>query len=371
MPFPFVDRAGRGGRRGGPIHWALTALLRAAPYAAVLALALGLVVYSGANLSNAYPNPNQPFGWPGTANFENAVASVRAELVLAASLPAVIWGARTLRNLKPGDDGVGAFSRTVAVDMGLVWSAVLVGALIGKSEASATPDDALWGFVVAHGMLASSFYMIGLLVSVATRRGAVPVGAGVWLFFVAFYENLVRWHVFREAGYFALRVGDFPGWYYVAQALSPVAGYRAVLILWRKGFRDGLEHAVLDNAALPSWMTAGNFVLFVAALWIVLPFGLAAMGWGLRCRAAAVPRHRNQVAEPSLVGPMSAASQAGLADPDAYEAHVMARAKDRAAGNAPATRGQAAQPPRATHQNASSTSQTGWPESEGDGAGSR
>lgn len=316
------------------------------PFAALLAFALGGSLFAGANLSTAFPSEQKPFGWPGTATFDNAVAMVRPELLLAATVPAVLWGARTLGNLDPRRDGMRGFWTRIGIDMPFLWVGVLGGALIGKWAASKTPDDALLAFTVAHGLLATAFYLIGLAVSVAFRRNGLPVAVGAWGFFAYLFEDLVRWQTFRQAGYFELRLGHFPGWFYVAQALSPVAAYRGVLIMWREGFRDGLEHAVLDDAPLPAWMNAGNFVLLMLVLWVAVPLAYASLGWWTRAHW-----HERSGAAPVAASPATAT------------------ATGPGAGSAPATRAAAAPPPRATRRSGASTNGTAPPASGGGGAG--
>ncbi len=355
----------RQGFPNAPGRSASGAFRRSLPFAGVLAFALGVVLFSGANLWTAYPRAENPFGLPGTATFENAVAMVRMELVLAATIVSIVWGARTLASLEPARDSMAAWRRTVATDLFLLWTAIVVAAAIGKWTASETPDDAFLGFTVAHGLLASSFYAIGLAVAVLTRRWAVPAALATGISFVVIYENLVRWQVFRQAGYFALRAGDFPAWYYIAQALSPVAGYRAVLILWRPGFRDGLEHAVLDDAELPDWMTAGNFVLFMAILWVGVPLACAGFGWWLRSRKPL------RALDGGLATAMLAADQAGVGDPSDYAQRLKARATSRAADSGPATRGLGVRPRHASGQSAPSIADKSQAESEVGGAGSR
>jgi hypothetical protein len=260
------------------------AVRRAAPYAAILALGLGLAVALGANLANAYPSRTRPFGWPGASNFDGGVATVRPELVLAGSLPGLLWGLRS----RPRPEARPRCLPMVVVgwvaDIALVCAAVLVATLIGAWGASDTPADAFWGFFAAHALLALSFYCIGALAAAVVRRHALAAGLAAWVVFAVLLDGFVRWRLFRDAGYDNLAAGRFPSWFYVSEALSPVAGYRAVLILWRRGFRDAVEHAVLDHAALPDWVTASTFALAVAVLWVALPLGLAAVAWWLRIR---------------------------------------------------------------------------------------
>lgn len=346
------------------------ALGTALPFAAILAATVGAILFAGANLSTAFPSAQKPFGWPGTATFDNGVAMVRPELLLATSALAAVWGSMTLRRLEPRTDRMSAFWTHVAVDVPLMWAGVLAAALIGKNVASNTPDDAIWAFTTAHGMLATAFYLLGLAISVAFRRSrlAAPVTVGAWIGFVAIYENLVRWQTFRQAGYYALKAGDFPGWFYAAQALSPVAGYRGILILWRKGFRDGTEHAVLDNAVLPAWMTPMTFVGLMALLWVAVPLAYASIGWWTR-GAYATQR--------STAGPVPAADSSSPGATVAIGSFTStapaapAPATDGGLDNAPATDAMGARPARATRRNAASKAGTSSAASGAGDAGSR
>jgi hypothetical protein len=290
-----VDLAGwrDGAPRLGEHAW--RAWIGGLPFALVLALGLGAVLVVGAELSHAIPSAARPFGWPGPASLEAGVATMRPELVLAASLPALLWGLRTVGRLDPRVDRVDALAVRVAADALLLVAAVVLAGAIGAWGASAHTAHAFWGFVAAHAVLALCFYALGVLARALTRRHAVPLALGAWVWFVAVMEDLVQARVMREAGYHQLIAGQFPSWFYAAQALSPVSLYRGVLILWSKGFRDWTERAALDGAALPDWMTAGNFVLFALALWVALPLAIAGTLWWWRGRtrplatAAAAP----------------------------------------------------------------------------------
>lgn len=258
------------------------AAMHAIPYALLLALGLGAAAVVGANLANAFPSAARPFGWPGPASLDGGVATVRPELVLATSLPALLWGTRALSRLDARRHHLASLLGTLAAGVVLACAAVLAATLLAGWGVSATPADAFWGFWAAHTLLALAFYSIGAFVSVVARRHAAATGAACWVFFAVLLDDAVRWRLFRQQGYHELVAGHFPAWFYVAQALSPVSGYRAVLILWRRGFRDYTEHAALDHATLPPWMTAPNFALLVAGLWVALPLGAAILAWWLR-----------------------------------------------------------------------------------------
>ena len=270
---------------------------RALPYGLVLMLALGLAVSVGAHLSNAFPSEGRPFGWEGPARFENAVAMVRGDLVLAASLPALLLGARALRGLDPATHGAGRMPPAMLAHALVLATACFGAGAIGGMVAFKTPLAAYVAFSTAHALLALSFYSLAFLGAAFTRRHAVAVAAGVWLFFNAAYEGLVRTAVFRQAGYHALAAGQFPSWFYVAQALSPLSAYRGVLILWERGFMDYLEKTVLGDANLPAWMHPGSFAALTLALWVALPLGLAAGLWWWKARAHAAQAARCGVPE--------------------------------------------------------------------------
>lgn len=280
------------------------------PSALLLAVALGAVLWVGVNLSNAFPSAAKPFGWPGPAAFENGVAMVRPELLLAGSLPALWLGLRILapddRPTAPPAGTPGASPaiapeapagpatagqpsgpavpwRTagarLAVALGLAAVAVLLGAAYGRHAAAATPASAWRGFVVAHILLAWAWLAIGVLASALSRQGprAAALGLGAWLASTAVAEGAIKWRLFRTVGYDGLSAGQFPSWFYLAQAANPDACYRAVLILWRPGFRDWTEHAALDHAVMPGWMTASAFAWAMLGLWVILPLAGAAM----------------------------------------------------------------------------------------------
>ena len=260
---------------------------RALPYALVLALALGAVVSVGAHYSNAFPSQSRPFGWPGPAHFHNAVAMVRGDLVLAASVPALVLGARALSDRDPH---IQRAPRVLAAFLAhgiLLVTASFCAAAIGGIVAFKTPTNAFMAFSVAHALLALSFYSLAFLCSALFRRHALAAAALVWIAFNTVYESLVRTAVFRQVGGDALAAGQFPGWFYVAQALSPLSAYRGTLILWERGFMDYLEKAALGQAALPAWMNPGTFVALTLVLWVALPVGLALAAWAWRGRLAA------------------------------------------------------------------------------------
>ncbi|HEX2022099.1 MAG TPA: hypothetical protein VHH36_05255 [Candidatus Thermoplasmatota archaeon] len=257
-------------------------LTRALPYAIVLGVALGLVLVVGAHLSNAQPSEKRPFGWPGPASFENGVAMVRGDLLLAATIPALLLGARALDHRAPGVDGPMALARAASWHLLALGLGAVLAAAIGAWGASRTPFDAWMAFVVAHGLLAMSFYAIGFAWAATLRRHAVAAAVATWAFFVLLFENAIQWRVMREAGYNRLLAGDFPTWFYVAQALSPLSAYRGILILWRDGFRTYREQVALQYAQLPGWMNPGVFSAFMIALWIALPIGLALGAWRWR-----------------------------------------------------------------------------------------
>ncbi|MES2155020.1 MAG: hypothetical protein V4510_07780 [bacterium] len=285
----------------GKAEAALQALRRGWPFGALLAFGLGLTVVVGANLSNAQPYGARPWGWPGAASFENGVAYVRPELVLAVTLPCVVWGARALRRVPPG---LRPFAATAGVDLAVLGCATVVGTLLGAWGASSSPADALWAFAVAHGLLGATFYSIGLVAAAATRRWSLAAAATAWVGFVVLLDDGIKLQLFRQAGYANLVTGQFPSWFYLSQGLSPVAAYRALLIVWRPGFRDGLEHYVLDRAPMPGWVSPGNFAAAIVALWIAVPIALAAAIWWWRSR--------RDTTEVGLAAAMQEAHQMGV-----------------------------------------------------------
>lgn len=280
---------------------AIEEVRRAWPLALLLAVALGTMGVLGAHLSNAFPYEQQPFGWPGPSSFENGVAMVRPQLVLAASIPGLILGLRTLRPMAPGSHSLGCFVAAVIVDILLVWAAVALAGGIGVWGAREAKDGSYAAFTVAHALLALAFYSVGVLATSALPRHGAAVAGGVWVAFAAVYEQAVQLRLFREVGYHGLTSGQFPTWFFVAQALSPLAAYRAILILWQPGFMDYLERTVLADAPLPPWLTPPNLVAFMVALWVVLPLMVAAGVWTLRRRWARRFRTPDQAARPAVV----------------------------------------------------------------------
>ena len=266
-------------------------LLRAAPYAVVLAILLGAVVVTGANLSNAFPSEKAPYGWPGPSKFDNAVAMVRSDLVLAASLPALALGAMALRGRSPHDLRAGGLWQVALPHMGLLGAAAFVAGGIGAVGASKTAFASWLAFSTAHALLALAFYSLGFLWSALLREWALAGAVATWVFFLGVYEGVIRTILFRTAGYHDLAAGAFPTWFYVAQGFSPLAAYRGVLILWRRGFMDYLESNTIGVAELPGWINPGTFAALLVGLWVVLPLGVAALAWWWQGRdAAAAPR---------------------------------------------------------------------------------
>lgn len=271
-------------------------LLRGAPYALLLALALSTVLVIGVNLSNAFPSESRPFGWPGTSPLWNGVATVRSDLVVATTLPALVWGVAFLRDRDPRTQRPSALGLALGVNVLLLVLAVLVATGVGSLAASKVHARAFTAFLAAHALLALSFFSLAVLCAALATRWALPAAAGVWLLFHAAYENATRWAAFRSAGYHALANGDFPAWFYAAQAFSPLSAYRGVLILWERGFMDYLESATLGKAALPGWVNPGTFMALGLGLWVALPLGIAALAWWWRGRDAPVATKR---AEPA------------------------------------------------------------------------
>lgn len=271
-------------------------LLRALPYAVLLALALSTVLVVGVNLSNAFPSEKAPFGWPGTSPFWNGVATVRSDLVVATTLPALLWGVAALWGRDPRVERTGSLGVALGVNVLLIPLAVLVATIVGALVASKVHANAFMAFFAAHALLALSFWSLAVLCAALAGRWAVPAAAGVWLLFHAAYENATRWAVFRDAGYHALAAGQFPSWFYVAQAFSPLSAYRGVLILWERGFMDYLESVTLGQATLPAWVNPATFMALGLGLWVALPLGVAAFAWWWRGRDAPVATKR---AEPA------------------------------------------------------------------------
>lgn len=271
-------------------------LLRALPYALLLAVALGTVLVLGLNLSNASPSESRPFGWPGTAPFWNGVAMVRSDLVLATSLPALLLGLATLRGRDAATEGAGRVAVAIGVDVALLSLAVLVATGVGSLVARAVTEQAFLAFLCAHVLLALAFYALALMsAALAPRHGAV-IAAGIWLALHAAYEGLVRLAAFRGIGYHRLVVGDFDPWFYAAQAFSPLSAYRGTLILWEREFMNHEESFTLGQAVLPAWVNPGTFLGLGLLVWVLLPLGVALLAWWWRGRAVALPTRR---AEPA------------------------------------------------------------------------
>lgn len=265
-------------------------VVRAIPYAVVLAVALGITVVLGAHLSHAWPSRARPYGLPGPASFEYAVAFVRPDLVLATTLPAVLLGARALEDRWPARDRVGAVAGVAGAHGLVLVGGVLLAALIGVWGAKRTPGEAFVAFFCAHALLALAFYAVGFAWAASLRKHAVAAAFLTWSFFVLFYDSYVKLRVLREVGLPGLENGGFPSWFYVAQAISPLTLYRGILILWRENFRDGIERAMLGDAVLPAWLNPGVFASVLALLWIALPLGAALVVWRIRAaRAARAP----------------------------------------------------------------------------------
>ena len=277
---------------------------RALPYALLLAVGLGVVVTAGAQYSNAFPSEKAPFGWPGPASFENAVAMVRSDLVLAASLPALLLGARALAGREPAggrkaedpdapegasrtrEDGRSFLLQVYGIHAALLALAVVLGGALGAWGAGRTLFEAWQAFVTAHVVLVLSFYSLAFLWSSLLKEHALAAAAATWLAFLAVYEAVTRTILFRSEGYHNLAGGAFPDWFWVAQGFSPLSSYTGILILWRPRFRDYMESAALDGAALPAWLVPATFIALAAVLWIALPLALSHVAWWRRGRAA-------------------------------------------------------------------------------------
>lgn len=260
----------------------------ALPYGILLTLALGLAVSVGAHQSNAFPSQSRPFGWEGPAHFNNAVAMVRGDLMLAASLPALLLGAVALRGRDPRvDRAARAVAPAFLGHAGILALACFLAGAIGGMVAFRTPTQSYFAFSVAHALLALGFYSLAFLCGVLFRRFAVPAAMGVWVVFNVVYERVVQTVLFRTEGYHNLAAGNFPAWFYVAQALSPLSAYRGVLILWERGFMDYLEKAALGQAALPGWVNPGTFAGLMLVLWVALPMCLASFAWWWQGRSHA------------------------------------------------------------------------------------
>lgn len=261
---------------------ALAALRRAAPYAIVLALALGATLALGAHLSNAQPSASRPFGWDGPAKFTNGVAMVRGDLEVVATLPALLLGVRAVGDLAPRRDRARDLARVFGVHAATVAVAVAFGTGIGVVAADPTTWNAVLVFLAAHALLAVAFLALGVLVAAVAARPAFAAALGAWMLIVHVYERAVRLVLYRTAGYDRLVAGDLPAWFYGAQAASPLSSYRGVLILGERGFMDWLEKAALGKAALPGYVNPWTFGSALAVVWIALPLGAALVVWAWR-----------------------------------------------------------------------------------------
>lgn len=258
---------------------------RALPYALLLTVALGTVVSVGAHLSNAFPSADRPFGWEGPSRMTNAVAMVRGDLVLATSIPALLLGATAMTGRDPLRQRTPRIAAMIVAHVLLLVAAAFLAGAIGASVAFQTKMGPTYlAFSTAHALLALAFWALALLVGTLVRRHAVPVAVGVWLLFNAAYEGLVRIVLFRTEGYHALNAGQFPSWFYVAQALSPLSSYRGTLILWERGFMDALEKHALGDAVLPAWVNPGTFAALMILLWVAVPVGIVLGVWRWRGR---------------------------------------------------------------------------------------
>lgn len=263
---------------------------RAAPFALALAALLGAVVIVGAHQSNAFPSADRPFGWPGPSSLAGAVAMVRADLVLAATIPALLLGARALARREETD--APPLALRWALHAGALSLGVAAAALIGALGVDKAPGDAVAAFVVAHAVLAVAFYSLGFLWSSLLGRHALAPAAATWFVFVGLYDRIAQTVLFRKVGYHELAAGNFPDWFWASQALSPLSSYRGILILWRPDFRDYLEKAALDGATLPGWLTPATFIALAIVLWMALPLALAHLAAAWRARPVARPSVR-------------------------------------------------------------------------------
>lgn len=258
------------------------ALRRAAPYAAVLALALAGALALGVHLSNAQPSAARPFGWSGPSKFTNGAVMVRDDEVVAASLPALLLGVRAVGDLALPRDR----SRHVAAVFGLHVAALAVAVAVATGIGAWAADSFTWNgvrvFAAAHALLAAAFYALGFLVSATMARPALATAGAVWIFFTLAFERIVRLALYRNVGYDGLLAGQFPTWFYAAQVASPLAAYRGVLILGERGFMDFLERTALGGAALPAYVNPWTFAAALVVLWVLLPLGLALAAWKWR-----------------------------------------------------------------------------------------
>lgn len=266
---------------------AVAASARAAPYAAVVLVALASAFALGAHLSNAQPSEARPFGWEGPSKFTNGVAMVRDDLVVVASLPALVLGARALTGLVPGRDRSAALATTFGVHVAALALATFAATALGTWAADSFTWNAFRVAFAAHALLAVAFYALGFLAAAVVGPRALSPAVTIWIFYVLFYERLVRLTLYRTVGYDAIVGGRFPSWFYAAQAASPLAAYRGVLILGERGFMDYLERLALGGAALPAWVNPWTFGALLLGAWTLVPFALALAAWQWRGRARA------------------------------------------------------------------------------------
>lgn len=297
----------------------------------ILGLALGFAVFVGANMSNAFPSEDRPFGWPGPSNFSNGVAMDRSTFVLAATVPGLLLGLYAFRRDVSRAMTLDEFGAAAASHVALLFGGAYMGAWIGDWAASETAPGAIQTFAISHALLASAFYGLGAVFAVSFGPVGAPVGAGVWVFYVALFENITRWRVFREVGYHGIQAGQLPGWFYVAQALSPIAAYRGLLIIWHPKFRNWEEQAVLADANLPAWMTP-EILGPVLAVWTVVPLEAAAIVVAVRqWRRERRARHAPEEAadDVTLLDPTPILDgAAGDTEPVATRAHSTGAAGD-------------------------------------------
>ena len=277
-----ADLAATWRRIRGPLGRFSVELLPVLPFAVVLALATGLCVWVGAELANAYPSDAAPNGWNGAASFDAGVATMRPQLIIAATVPGLLLGLMSVRRFKIGLTGPLRAGALLAADLALIAVGVWFGAVIGRAGASKTSEEAFWAFTGAHGLLAASFYAIAVLSAVVLRTAPAIIAGITWVGYAAIYDNFLRWKALREMGLEGVRAGALPAWFYLAQAASPIALYRALLIVWHRGFRDYEERAVLEGAVLPPWMTPDTIGTLIAFVWVFLPLEAAWIVWSLR-----------------------------------------------------------------------------------------
>ncbi len=259
-------------------------LRRAGPLCLLLAIGAAAAAILGAHVVNAWPTRSMPRGLPGPGSLEEAMSYVRTPVVLATTLPSMLLGFRTASNLNPLH-GWGPAVRRVAADLFLLavagWTAALLAAW-GSGEA---PGDVIEAVAWSTVLLAWSFHALGLAARISAPVLGGHVAVATWVGFHSLFENLVRWRLFRGSTYHELLAGNLPTWFLASQALSPLAAHRGMLILWREGFRSGLERETLRGAELPDWL-GHELMAFLLLLWTAIPLGVAALVWAMRCRAA-------------------------------------------------------------------------------------